>query len=154
MDLLRRKWANTRLVINRGPTTCQRTCYEPVTSKLLTWIEKGSQCDWCPPFHNIDLGVWLDNCLCTYLYWIHESLISCLFAWRSNISAFVTRVTAWWLVFNFSVPYLQKKFHTPCWLTKKVSGKIISDPLNQFYTDPNVYTIQYPNVYIINSKFI
>ncbi len=29
-----RKWANTSLVLNLGPTTCQRTCYEPVTSKL------------------------------------------------------------------------------------------------------------------------
>ncbi len=44
VHLLRRKLANTRLVINLGPTTCQRTCYEPVTSKLWTCIEKGSQC--------------------------------------------------------------------------------------------------------------
>ncbi len=38
------KLANTRLVINQGPTTCQQTCYEPVTSKLWTCIEKDSQC--------------------------------------------------------------------------------------------------------------
>ncbi len=44
MSLTRRKWANTRFVVNLGPTTCQRTCYEPVTGKLWTCIEKGSQC--------------------------------------------------------------------------------------------------------------
>ena len=44
-NLLRRKLANTRLGVNLGPTTCQRTCYEPVTSKFWTCIEKGSQCN-------------------------------------------------------------------------------------------------------------